>query len=206
MKIASILKALLPSYRGRIGLRPYTKYKGRIYCTTFLIVLVSLFVQKIIYRWYTPTEDFYYKITLVVIMLYLVLWLLSLNFRRLHDIGRAGWWALNPFFIIQRILIGIDEEGEPSANKWGRNAVEEQEQPQATGLRITPEIRQLYKRAVCKLDAKAQLELAQRYFTGNGIQQSKTLALRWAIKAADRGNTDALLFINSFQTPPSTTP
>lgn len=197
MKISALIHLIIPSFRGRIGLRPYTKFKSRVYCATFLIALVGAYINKILYRWFPSSVNFYYIMTLVVIMLYLLLWVLSLNSRRLHDIGRAGWWSLNPLFIVHRIIIGIDEEGEPCANKWGRNAVEEQEQPQETAQLITPEIKKIYVRAVCKYDKHAQLDLARRYFTGNGMQQSKMLALRWAIKALDNGNADAKSFINS---------
>jgi TPR repeat protein len=41
-------------------------------------------------------------------------------------------------------------------------------------------------------DAKAQLDLAKRFFKGDGVDQNPTTAFGWALKSAENGNAEAM--------------
>lgn len=49
---------------------------------------------------------------------------LAVAVRRLHDIGRSGWWyllMLVPILNIVLLFIWFAKEGEAGTNKWGAN-------------------------------------------------------------------------------------
>jgi uncharacterized membrane protein YhaH (DUF805 family) len=49
--------------------------------------------------------------------------LMALSARRLHDVGRSGWWQLIPLTIVGIIpyLIWVLRAGDSEANKYGDN-------------------------------------------------------------------------------------
>lgn len=197
--LCKLLGYVIPTYSDRIGVQRYMQLKGRVYLAAFLLVFANSFAIRFIKRCCSESVDSWYYGALILAMCYIMLWLMSVNSRRIHDLGRSGWWVVSPLFLAHKFMMGIDEEGEPGSNKWGRNSMEAKEQPEATPIPVSPEVRRIYFLAVRKNDKPSQLALAKRYFTGDGVMQSKTIALHWAIKAADGGYADAVQFINSLK-------
>ena len=52
--------------------------------------------------------------------LYISIWMISLAIRRVHDIGKPGWWCIVP--IVN--LIYYCRAGQPEENQWGPNPKE----------------------------------------------------------------------------------
>lgn len=195
---------LLPGFAGRMSLQVYLLMRGWIYCSACFFVLLNSICIKIIRIWGSETTDNVHKCVAIVLACYMLLLLLSVNARRLHDIGCSGWWVLSPFFMAQKFYMGIEEEGEPGANAWGMNQMELQGKgcSAAEPLLSRSELQALYRRAARKNDHQAQFELCRRYFYGQGIVQNKALAVRWGMKAWDAGLEDAHHFFSSLSETP----
>jgi serine/threonine protein kinase len=66
--------------------------------------------------------DVYYLITLC--FFFHILPLPALIFRRLHDIGKSGWWILSFFVFWLPIILMLFFNSQPGTNKWGQNPKE----------------------------------------------------------------------------------
>ncbi|MET0208624.1 MAG: DUF805 domain-containing protein [Burkholderiaceae bacterium] len=95
--------------------RKYVDFSGRAsrpeYWWFFLAYFVVAFVGQLINR-YIP----------VVIMLAVILPLLAVTVRRLHDIGKSGWMILIGLIPILGILVLIYlyvQPSQPGINRWG---------------------------------------------------------------------------------------
>jgi len=60
---------------------------------------------------------------LVIFMVALTIPWIALTVRRLHDIGRSGWWYLIRFIPLGGLVLFVFSvlESEPGRNKWGPN-------------------------------------------------------------------------------------
>lgn len=69
-----------------------------------------------------------------------------------------------------------------------------QEKAKVVGTKSPQSFNQVRKAAE-KGDAKAQFELAEMYFQGEGVAQDSDEGIRWCRKAADHGNAQALMYL-----------
>lgn len=190
-----------------MSLQEYQTARGIIYTTVFLYVLIGTIVHKAAIRWLGDSFITTYQACFIILSIYLLVLIIGMNVRRLHDIGHSALWVLSPIFFIRKFYMGIDEdEGEPGQNSWGANPTETRYEPTENIPPCPPDIHDLYKRAVRNNDSSACYELGKRYFFGDGIQRNAILAMHWLQKGAHSGSTDALLFLNSLSAPNSTKP
>ena len=192
-------RVLIPSFKGRMGRE---EFLTRIWATNFcvvLLVMLSLLILRVLNLW---CERNMYRIAIHVIFIvftYLVLMRISLHARRLHDVGRSGWWVICTFFSIRKGSLGLDAVGEPRINSSGVNP---EERIHATGrgiCRRTPRarIRYIYRKACSRNLAKFQMELARRYYDGYGVPQNREYAFYWLSRALDNKSKEAYDFLNS---------
>ncbi len=71
----------------------------------------------------TVVAYFFMTIVLLVIALILLIPSISVSVRRLHDIGKSGWWFLLGFIPIGPIVLlaWFCKDSQPGVNKWGEN-------------------------------------------------------------------------------------
>lgn len=185
---------MLPRTGGRLSLRKFLEIRWRACCIFGVLGLLTAFAQKIVYRWCELETDVIFKGVIIFLSIYLFVYVTCLNVRRLHDIGRRGYWVYLPIYWFYKHFLGVESDGEPGNNRWGPNS-EEPTLPQ-NALSPSPEeqekVRQLYRRAAWNDDAEAQAELATRYFQGKCVACSHALALRWLIRSLEQKNQTAL--------------
>lgn len=188
---------------GRMSFHEYQSARGIVCTIGFLFAIVSRIVIDMMLRWYGENNTGNFIIfCLSPLAIYLLLLLISISVRRLHDIGLSGLWVLNPVFFIYKFLMGIDaEEGEPGRNAWGANPTEASVAPEEDIRPCPPDMRELYVKAARKNDPEACCELSKRYFAGSGVIKSPLLALRWLVKAANAGHAGAIRYVSSLSTP-----
>ena len=111
-------------------LKQYTRFHGRarrkeywyFYLINFLITIVLLFLDRFILR---QTEGIGFL--LAIYTLGVLLPSIAVAIRRLHDIGKSGWWYLINFIPLIGGLIFLYFtvlDSEPGQNKFGRNPKE----------------------------------------------------------------------------------
>lgn len=198
MSAKNIIRALLPSPRGRMTLQNYLQWRWWVCCIFASLGLLTAFVQKMVYRWCELSGDTIFKCCYIFLVVYLLLYISFLNAKRLHDIGRCGWWVCSPLYFLHKHFLGVDADGEPGRNKWGAHA--DEPTPPTDQAKPTPEekkaVRHLYRRAAWDDEADAQVELAKRYFMGDGVTRCNTLALRWLSRALAQNCPAAQLLAN----------
>ena len=104
----------------------YADFKGRAhkqeYWMYFLVYITLNFVVKFI-GGMIPGQMIGAILSLVV-MLALLLPTIAVSIRRLHDIGKSGWWilvSLIPIIGVFYLLFLMTKAGQPEANQWGPN-------------------------------------------------------------------------------------
>jgi uncharacterized membrane protein YhaH (DUF805 family) len=108
------------------ALKKYADFNGRASRAEYwMFTLISLIIYLFLYlidKKIMPGSNV--QVISSVYYLAVLLPSLAVNVRRLHDIGRSGWWSLIAVIpIIGPIvyLIWLIREGQPAANKWGPN-------------------------------------------------------------------------------------
>ena len=105
--------------------RNYLNFSGRSirseFWYFFLFILIGNFLTHLIDTYiigYHPEEM---GIVSGIFFLATVIPQLSLTFRRLHDIGKSGWWFLISFTVIGLIplLVWLCSMSEPKKNHYG---------------------------------------------------------------------------------------
>ena len=110
-------------------LRQYADFRGRArrteYWTFFLFnVLFALLAIFVDYMLGTADEETGYGILYALYSIFTFVPSLALFVRRLHDVGKSGWFALIillPFVGAIWLFVLLLTEGEATANKWGPN-------------------------------------------------------------------------------------
>ena len=105
--------------------KDFANFKGRARRREFWIFMLII---TIINRVLTYVEislgihDFSISIGLLTGMFALIILIpsLAVTARRMHDIGRSGWWALTSIIPFWLWFIAVFDS-EPDANKWGPN-------------------------------------------------------------------------------------
>ena len=85
------------------------------------IVLFAFCIMPILLFYLFELPLFIYIAALLVLCLMFVMFL-ALNVRRLHDVGRPGWWLLVifvPLFNLLLLFILAATEGEKGPNRYG---------------------------------------------------------------------------------------
>lgn len=100
-------------------------YEGRINRGTFaigftiiLVVLLAVYFISVILL----KDSSYLSIISILLYLFFVTILYSLYIRRLHDLGRSGWWILTgfiPLVMFALIIIFLFLKGNKEDNKYG---------------------------------------------------------------------------------------
>lgn len=91
----------------------YANFKGRTGRKAFWMYILVYFILSII----AGVIDGIIGIQIIgtIVSLALILPSISISARRMHDVGKSGWFSIIPFYNIY-LLIQPSEEG---TNKWG---------------------------------------------------------------------------------------
>ena len=188
---------MFPGFRGRLSLADYLEIRGVFYGLLVMLAFAYSIGRHALRYWYGEAGLVYIVYPILLFLIYSYVCLMALHVRRLHDVGRYGWWVVSPFFLLQMFFLDVDDEGEPGMNKWGKNPMDcgEGGASRAKEARL---VKRLYRRAVASADAKAQFKIGMFYFTGRmGLPEDKGQAMRWMLMARDQGYEPALRFMDS---------
>ena len=106
-------------------LKQYADFEGRARRTEYwMFVLINLLISWSFtgLDWMLGTTIF--NIISIIYSLFLLIPSLAVAVRRLHDIGKSGWYYLLIFLPIIGwiwLIVLFATEGESKANKWGNN-------------------------------------------------------------------------------------
>ena len=191
-------RCFIPSFRGRLGMKSYLYQRVVVYETIFAIVVSGIVLIRIMHFWAEKSSIMVTLHVIGLIILYPIILLVSLQVRRLHDVGLAAHWIFNPFFMMLRKRMGLSEPGEPGVNKWGQNPDELHDNISSTPLSpmSREKLKEVYRAALRSKDPNARLELGRCYFYGHGMVQNRVLAFYWISKALEEKCPAALEFIN----------
>lgn len=106
-----VLKNHYVDYHGRAGRREYWMY-------TLVVAIMTIFLTILC----SISGVFYILYTIFILVNILPSWALSV--RRLHDIGKSGWWILiNLVPLIGSIVLFVFTimGSQPGANQYGKN-------------------------------------------------------------------------------------
>ena len=98
-----------------------TSFSGRINRRQYWIFLVAMLLIMMVTIWFTdkmPALHLYQIYGLLMILPYV-----SSTVKRLHDIGKRGWWMLSilvPIFGWIYLFVLTIEDGKESDNKYGK--------------------------------------------------------------------------------------
>lgn len=187
---------MIPGFRGRLSLADYLEIRGFFYGLLVMLAFGYSIGRHALRYWYGEMGLVFIVYPMLLMLIYSYVCLMALHVRRLHDVGRRGWWVLSPLFLLQMFFLDVDDEGEPGVNKWGRNPMERGEAG-ACREKEARLVKQLYRRAVASADAKAQFKIGRFYFAGRmGLPEDKAQAMRWVMMARDHGYEPALRFVD----------
>lgn len=107
------------------SLKNYVNFSGRarrkefwfFSLSQFLILLLAMFIDAVLFDT-TPVLYF-------ICALGLFIPALAVSVRRLHDLGKSGWWyliAFIPLIGVIMLLIWFISETKPETNQWGKPA------------------------------------------------------------------------------------
>lgn len=108
-------------------LTKYAKFGGRAHRTEFwMFTLVNVLVSLVLSAVDVASGSYgeFGGLLTGVYSLAVLVPSLAVGARRLHDIGRTGWWqliALIPLVGSIILIVWWAKAGEPSANEWGLN-------------------------------------------------------------------------------------
>ncbi|MCO6419748.1 DUF805 domain-containing protein [Siccirubricoccus sp. KC 17139] len=106
-------------------LRNYASFSGRASRSEFwFFFLFSILIQIVISVLGVVLPDVLVGLLGIAVSLALLLPSLAVTVRRLHDVGRSGWWmliALVPLLGIVLLLVWYCTRGEPQPNRFGPN-------------------------------------------------------------------------------------
>jgi len=109
-----------------MAMRKYANFSGRsqraeywwFFLVYFLLMILAVFIDVALGL--TMGESGVGVLTLMLILLFFIP-VISVGVRRLHDIGRSGWWMLLmivPFgSLVLMVMAMLDSK--PETNKWG---------------------------------------------------------------------------------------
>jgi len=110
-----------------LAMRRYAQFDGRsqraeywFFILFYFIIIVALSVVDVALGWYSNDMGVLGAIALLVFLMPSI----SVGVRRLHDIGRTGWWMLFGLIpIIGAVVLFVFAvmDSEPEQNKYGPN-------------------------------------------------------------------------------------
>jgi uncharacterized membrane protein YhaH (DUF805 family) len=112
------------------ALKQYATFSGRarrkeywiFVLVTFLFTMVALFIDGLLFG--TTGQDAGYGLVYSLFTLAMLLPSLSVLVRRLHDVGKSGWWifiSLVPFIGGIWLLVLLLSDSQPTENQYGLN-------------------------------------------------------------------------------------
>jgi uncharacterized membrane protein YhaH (DUF805 family) len=112
------------------ALKKYATFSGRarrkeywiFVLVTFLFTIVALFIDGLLFG--TTGQDTGYSLVYGLFTLAMLLPSLSVLVRRLHDVGKSGWWifiSLVPFIGGIWLLVLLLSDSQPTENQYGLN-------------------------------------------------------------------------------------
>ena len=115
-------------FRGRLSRKNYILGLLMVLITVLISVLIFIVITFIIVNLgrnigldLVFIADLLYFISLILIIVFSTIFVLSLHIRRLHDMGKSGWWVILSlfltfiFFIILLLFFGSEKQ----ENKYG---------------------------------------------------------------------------------------
>ena len=103
-------------------LRNYARFTGRTERTEYWVaMLMHISAALILFILYSITKMSFFSYLFSLYQMMLLVPTYSLNTRRLHDIGKSGWWQLIGASVIGGIilLIWLARRGETDENLYG---------------------------------------------------------------------------------------
>ena len=100
----------------------YADFSGRARRKEYWMFTLVYFILSLIFGFLD--EAFGISILYTIFVLALVVPSIAVGVRRLHDVGKSGWWlfvSLIPIIGIIYILYLMIKDGQPEANQWGAN-------------------------------------------------------------------------------------
>jgi uncharacterized membrane protein YhaH (DUF805 family) len=112
------------------ALKKYATFSGRarrkeywiFVLVTFLFTIVALFIDGLLLG--TTGQETGYGLVYGLFTLAMLLPSLSVLVRRLHDVGKSGWWifiSLVPFIGGIWLLVLLLSDSQPTENQYGLN-------------------------------------------------------------------------------------
>lgn len=196
----TILAFYTPTRQNRIPLSLYKRrriflYINLIFVTHIYGLLTYIFESN--FSSNAQTVKSVISIVYSILSIYLLYLLMDISRRRLHDIGRSGWWVGIPIFLLIRLWLGLEMEGEPGENKWGVNDQEGALKEGMKGISSSKLITLVYRSAAYSENDRAQCLLGRLYLNGHRMKKNKQLAIFWLLRAAENNNKKALEIIRS---------
>ncbi len=113
-------------------IKKYAEFKGRAsrqeFWMFFLFNLIFALVAVVLDNVFgTDFQDIGYGIFYTLYMLAVLLPTLAVEIRRLHDIGKSGWWifiSLVPLAGSIWLIVLLATDGQPGENQYGPNPKE----------------------------------------------------------------------------------
>jgi uncharacterized membrane protein YhaH (DUF805 family) len=114
------------------GLKKYADFSGRArrkeYWMFFLFYIIFAFVASILDSLLgLDFGDGMYGVIYLLYSLALLLPYLAVGVRRLHDIGKSGWWLFIAFIPLAGaiwLIVLLATDGQPGENEYGPNPKE----------------------------------------------------------------------------------
>ena len=103
------------TFEGRLNRQPYF---GRL----LLVSIGSGIVNLILSQMMISTGSSFFLILQLAVILFVLVYSFSLTIRRLHDIGRAGWWSLVSFVPFLNLILAVIlllKKGDEGENSYG---------------------------------------------------------------------------------------
>lgn len=102
-------------FQGRIGRAMF--FSGVIGASLFLVG-----IQVVGVRYSATISTLVHNLIFILVSIFLIALMLSLYIRRLHDVGRTGWWSLlifMPFVNLFFFVYLVGKKGDKKENKYG---------------------------------------------------------------------------------------
>jgi len=110
-------------------IKKYAVFTGRARRKEYLMFMLFNFFVSVIFNifFYAYQQSYTVAVIMSLYSLALLLPVLGVTIRRLHDTGRSGWWiflGLIPIIGAVAVLVFLCLDSEPGANQYGENPKE----------------------------------------------------------------------------------
>jgi uncharacterized membrane protein YhaH (DUF805 family) len=96
-------------------------FNGRIrrieYGSSYAIYLLAIFITDTFLQTRDNPQDLTSNLLTIAFFIPPGWLMLTQGSKRCHDLGKPGWWQINPFYMLWMLF----KDGEPFPNKYGEN-------------------------------------------------------------------------------------